>query len=336
MACRSPEPPPTPFSPGLPLSDRIWAVVLAGGEGERLRPLTEAWLGRHVPKQYCTFVGTRSMLEHTLDRAAHLTTPERIVTVIARAHLALPVGPHRAFARGRVVLQPNNRDTGPGVFLALAEVHRADPEAMVAIFPSDHFVHPEPAFLRQVRIAMAAARLLDRLVLLGAEPNALQLDYGWVQPGRLVDDRGLGQRVRFVERFVEKPDLGSAGLLRHGGAVWNTMVIVGPLRRLWAAGRRWLPDVLDRIEDVEHALGTRWEKEALERVYQEMPERNFSRDLLQPAAGELAVVTLSGIRWSDWGTADRIAASLADLGKRPAFADVARRDRRGRRAWCSG
>lgn len=93
---------------------RTWVVVLAGGDGERLRFFTERWLGRHVPKQYCTFVGTRSMLEHTLDRALQVSAPECIVTVMGRSHVGLPIPQHPALSKGRVVLQPANRDTAPG------------------------------------------------------------------------------------------------------------------------------------------------------------------------------------------------------------------------------
>src|SRR6185295_10518614 len=66
----------------------LWSIVLAGGEGERLRPLLQQWLGHHRPKQYCTFVGTRSMLQHTLDRLAPLSGPENRITVVMRSHLA--------------------------------------------------------------------------------------------------------------------------------------------------------------------------------------------------------------------------------------------------------
>ena len=59
-----------------------WAIVLAGGEGERLRPQIKGWLGYHCPKQYCTFVGRRSMLQHTLDRAKQLVPADRIITVM--------------------------------------------------------------------------------------------------------------------------------------------------------------------------------------------------------------------------------------------------------------
>lgn len=63
-----------------------WSIILAGGEGERLRPFIQRWLGVPIPKQYCTFVGTRSMLQHTWDRADRVTPPEQKVTVVSRHH----------------------------------------------------------------------------------------------------------------------------------------------------------------------------------------------------------------------------------------------------------
>jgi mannose-1-phosphate guanylyltransferase len=222
---------------------RVWTVVLAGGEGERLRPLTEQWLGQHLPKQYCTFVGTRSMLEHTLDRAMQLSPSQRVVTVMARSHASLPLRGHRALSQGSVVLQPDNRDTAPGVFLALTYVYAADPDATVVIFPSDHFIHPEDLFVRQVHGAMLAAIVLDRVVLLGVAPHGLEIDYGWIQPGPALDDRRAGCRAHAIRMFVEKPPKAVAQAFQRTCALWNTMVVAASARRLWALGRRCLPDV---------------------------------------------------------------------------------------------
>ena len=160
----------------------LWSIILAGGNGMRLRPLIEQWLGRHKPKQYCTFIGTRSMLQHTLDRADQLCTPEHKVTVIAREHLceasALPVE-GRA---GKVILQPVNRDTAAAIFLALAHVRAHDPKATVVLYPSDHFVYPEDRFIGVVRCAIKAARQLkDHIILLGVPPDKVDLEYGWEQ-----------------------------------------------------------------------------------------------------------------------------------------------------------
>src|SRR5688572_3299361 len=75
------------MSQGLMKKACRWVVILAGGEGRRMRPLIQAWLGEDRPKQYCTFTGSRSMIQHTLDRALQLVEPEHIVTVTCRGHL---------------------------------------------------------------------------------------------------------------------------------------------------------------------------------------------------------------------------------------------------------
>src|SRR2546427_9982657 len=111
--------------------DHAWSIILAGGDGERLRSLTERWFGYHKPKQYCAFTGTRSMLQHTLDRADVLTTPERRVTVIGRSHLW--TAPRQLWEgnTGKLLVQPANRDTAAGMVLGLAYVRSQQPQGRV-------------------------------------------------------------------------------------------------------------------------------------------------------------------------------------------------------------
>ena len=160
-------------------SRRSWSVVLAGGEGERTRPFIERWLGRHRPKQYCTFVGTRSLLQHTIDRADRISRPDRRVTVVARGHRQ--DAQSQLGGRGRVVFQPANRGTAPGVFLPLTFVRAADPDATVVIYPSDHFVWPESRFVRAIARAISESEACpERPILLGVTPDRPETDYGWI------------------------------------------------------------------------------------------------------------------------------------------------------------
>ena len=119
---------------------RLWSIILAGGEGERVRPLIQAWLGCHKPKQYCSFIGTRSMFQHTLDRAVRLTRPERIMSVIARGHLQEALAQLEGRDAGTVLVQPKNCNTAAGIFLPLTFIRAQDASATVVIYPSDHFV----------------------------------------------------------------------------------------------------------------------------------------------------------------------------------------------------
>src|SRR5680860_644120 len=190
--------------------NKLWSIVLAGGEGERVRPLVQRWLGHHRPKQYCTFVGTRSMFQHTLHRAAKLTTPDRMVTVVAHGHGNEPWAQLDGIPGIQVLRQPLNRDTAAGIFLPLAYIRARDPAATVVIYPSDHFVYPEDRFLEVVQFAVQIAeRPPWRLVLLGVQPDRLELEYGWIQPGPTFD-QATSCRVWAVQAFLEKPDIGQA------------------------------------------------------------------------------------------------------------------------------
>lgn len=299
-------------------SGRRWSIVLAGGRGERLASFTERWLGRPVPKQYVAFVGGRSMLQHTLDRASRISSPEDIVTVVAREHAGYwrsQVG--GALARG-LVTQPVNRDTAAGIFLPLARVRAMDPGATVAIFPSDHFIYPESRFVAAVETALRAAEELpQRLVLLGVRPDEPEPDYGWIFRGRELLD--LGRKVHAVRTFLEKPSAEDARAAREEGALWNTMIMAAKVETLWRLGWRYLPQLMFRFESYVESIGTPHENSALASIYADMPMRNFSSDLLQRARTEVAAIELEGVVWSDWGRAERIAETLARLGKRPAW-----------------
>lgn len=300
-------------------SDQLWSIILAGGEGRRLSSLVHRWLGRPQPKQYCTFVGTRSMFQHTLDRASRLTPPDRIVTVVAHSHRRETLSQLEDRRAGTLLFQPTNRDTAAGVFLPLTYIRARAPQATVVLYPSDHFVYPEERFLDTVRHAVRIAELRpDRLVMLGASPDRLELDYGWIQPGQSLADLP-DEPVQTVRSFLEKPDAAQADVALQAGALWNTLVFAANVELLWTLGWQCLPDMMPLFERLSQAIGGPEEGRALAVIYRDMPAKNFSSDLLQLVPDKLAVVGLTGVLWSDWGKPERIAETLRRIDRRPAF-----------------
>jgi len=297
-----------------------WSILLAGGEGERTRPFIERWLGEHKPKQYCTFVGTRSLFQHTVDRADRLSHPERRVVVAAESHREDVRSQMEGRAPGRILFQPENRGTAPGVFLPLTYVLAEDPEATVVVYPSDHFVYPEGAFLGAVADAVAVLeRTPQRAVLLGVVPESPEPDYGWILPGPEVGMAVGEHRVRSVARFLEKPENGSAKRAMAHGGLWNTLVIVAKAKALWSLGRQCFPRVMELFQWLAMSLGTAQETEVRESIYRMMPVRDFSSHLLQRVPEMLAVLELGGVLWSDWGRPERIDRTLRQIGRKPAF-----------------
>jgi mannose-1-phosphate guanylyltransferase len=300
-------------------SDQLWSIILAGGEGTRVTSLVHRWLGRPQLKQYCAFVGTRSMFQHTLDRATRLTPPDRTVTVVAHNHRREALAQLDGRGGSTILFQPTNRDTAAGVFLPLAYIRARAPQATVVLYPSDHFVYPEDRFLEAVRhIVRIAESRPDRLVMLGVAPDRLELDYGWIRPGQSIADLP-GEPAQTVRSFLEKPDAAQADAALRAGALWNTLVFAANVDLLWTVGWQCVPDMMPLFERLSQAIGGPEEGRALNVIYRDMPAKNFSSDLLQRIPGKLAVVELTGVLWSDWGKPERIAETLRRIDRRPAF-----------------
>ena len=222
-------------------SDPLCGIVLAGGEGKRLRPFVHLLRKDLLPKQYVNFIGSRSMLEHTLNRAERLIPSERLSTVINEAHLGFPDVQRQIWKRPAqtLVVQPQNRETGPGLLLPLIYLTKHYPNAVVAILPSDHFVFEEEKLMRYVHHAHQCVKdNPSQLVLLGIEPDREDSEYGYILPEKTL--KGSPGLVS-VSAFIEKPDPGKARDLILNGALWNTMIMVCEPRPFSVSPLKWGP-----------------------------------------------------------------------------------------------
>ena len=217
-----------------------------------------------------------------------------------------------------MLLQPFERGTASGVLLPAHWIRTRAPEATVAYFPSDHLVVEEDLFMEHVaEAADFVDRHPERIVLLGAPATEPETEYGWIEPGPPLNRSG--RPVHAVHRFVEKPSAEVARACLAAGACWNTFVFVAKARTLVEIGRQQVPRVHAVLERMVHASGRRASLDALWRGYASMPTANFSRDVLQSVPARLAVTSLTGVTWSDWGSPRRVVASLLRLGLRPSW-----------------
>ncbi|MEW6681305.1 MAG: sugar phosphate nucleotidyltransferase [Nitrospirota bacterium] len=292
------------------------AIVLAGGSGQRLRPFVHRMRGDALPKQYVRFTGSRSLLEQAFDRVERLIPPERVYTIAGVSHLQFPEAEDQLSGRppGTVILQPENKETAPGVLLPLLHLVARYPDSVVAVFPSDHFIDPEGLFMGYVDLAFQAVEHHPTsLVLLGAEPHHAEPEYGYVVPA--CNEVGqLNSNFRRVLTFVEKPTPESAKKLVELGALWNTLVMTFRPKTLLDLIARVEPPLRAAFERIRFAIGTPQEARAVEDVYRDLQPVNFSRTVLAATPGRrspvLLVLPARGVSWSDWGSEQRIMSAL--------------------------
>jgi mannose-1-phosphate guanylyltransferase len=277
-----------PAYPSWPPRDDAWAIVLAGGDGTRLRPLVREVFGDDRPKQYAPLFGLESLLGQTLNRVGLLFPPHRSVIVSREQHAAY-VAAETLASGSPVLLQPENRGTAMGVLFPAHWIYRQDPEATVVVFPSDHLILEEALFMAHVEEVMAFVdRHPEWLVLLAAQASEPETEYGWIEPGEALEPTTGGLICR-ARRFREKPRVEAARAFLARGWLWNTFVFAAKVSTLIEAGRRFLPELHELLAATAAFAGTKRERWAIEQAYARAPVRNFSRSILQAPLLPLAV-----------------------------------------------
>jgi len=295
-----------------------WAMVLAGGEGIRLRPLTEYVSGDSRPKQFARLLGHRSLLRQTLERTALGISWARTVVVAHHRHAKYLAEELAGRAEPHVLLQPDDRGTGAAVLLGARWITSRQPDAILAVFPSDHFVRNAPAFMHHIlAIADHVRRHAGPLVLLGARPTDPQSQYGWIELGALLGRVG-GEPLNRVAGFVEKPSPEAARVACARGDLWSTFVLVGSAQALVGLGWQAAPVVSERLGEIRWTATPDEDVPAIASAYARIPRLDFSRDILERQPSLLTVSRLpTSIVWSDWGTLDRVVTSLRAAGLTP-------------------
>ncbi len=295
-------------------SGQVWPVILANMNGDHGSLSIQQRLGYNKPMQFRAFLGTRSMFQHTVDRADMLATPQRKVILCSDLYRDEVLAQIGTRISGRLIAQPFERNTASGLFLALTYVMARDHKATVVVYPSDHFVYPEDRFTGAVTAAIeAAGELENRLIVLGYRPSLLESDCEWICPGKEVVLKSE-RRLQFIRIIVEKSEPLKVRSLMRAGALRNTMIFACKAEALWRLGWRFLPEMMRLLQRFLAAIGTGDEQFELVNIYQQMPSYSFFSDFLAHAARYVAVLELHDVTWSHWRQVEHVTGTMQTLG----------------------
>ncbi len=293
-------------------ANHTWVLVLAGGEGSRLRSLTTSGNGVTVPKQFCSIRGGASLLQETLERAESIVPRHRIRVILAEHQRQWWKSHLRLMSASTPFVQPQNRGTGIAILLPLLQILYRDPKARIVVLPCDHFVQDEETL--SMSIHQGLARLQSRSVdvlMLGIEPEMPDPELGYIVPARGVDDDLTG-----VSQFVEKPSVLYAQELIAQGGLWNAFIVVAKaqgLLRLFENRHPRAIKVLRRFVELE--LRGLLEQPFADAVFERLPHVDFSLDVVTGQEPHLNVQRVPRCGWSDLGTPRTVSETLRKLGR---------------------
>jgi mannose-1-phosphate guanylyltransferase len=291
-----------------------WAVILAGGDGTRLQSMTRAITGDNRPKQFVSVIGGSTLLNQTRQRVALSIEPDQTLVVVTRKHRRFYEPLANEIPRGLLLEQPLNKGTAPAILYALLHVANRSPKAVVALFPSDHFLSDDEEFMSHIDVAIDAVEVQpESVMLLGITPMAPETEYGWIEPHSSILASAQKSITR-VRRFWEKPSLNVATSLMERGCLWNSFVMVGRVDALLKMTRAAMPETYDAFDAVAPTFQTAAEREALSQLYSQIEDSNFSHQVLAVRPEDLMVMRVGDIGWSDLGEPNRVLSTLARIG----------------------
>ena len=272
----------------------IFAVVLVGGKGKRLRPLST----NARPKAFLSITKDRkTMFRVTVDRIRKIIPPVRILVSANASHAALIKKDFPGLRNENLLLEPVSRNTAPAIGFAARAIKERHPNAIMVIIPADQYILDEKKYLDAIKRGAAFARDNDSLVLLALRPAFASTGFGYVKVAKsqfkVQGSRFKGKDIYKVKKFVEKPNLETARrFIKDGRFFWNAGAFIFSANSLLRAMAKFAPDIFSLIMQLDG--------ERNGRVYRKFPDISIDYALMERADNIYCVK--GGYRWRDVGS----------------------------------
>ena len=286
------------------MANQIYALILAGGSGERFWPLSR----RATPKQLLCLVSETALLEETVARVSGWIPPERILVLTNIEQEKSVRQLLKKFPKENIVAEPAKRDTAAAMALGTAWVAARDHAATMVVLPADHVIVDDKAYRETMALAAAAAEETGSLVTVGIKPTWACPGFGYIEQGKPVPLKSCasGDLVRRVVRFREKPNADLAeSFLRKGNFRWNAGMFVWSVATVLTEFNRHAPELADFISQI--LAPGKFEKVLAER-FPKLPRVSFDYAIMEKA--DRVLVVEAAFDWDDVGSWTALAKYL--------------------------
>ena len=277
----------------------FYPVILAGGRGTRFWPLSR----KKRAKQLLALDGKETMIQQTVARLLPIAPPKRF-WIVTNGDLRPAIREQLPrLAPKQILAEPVGRNSGPAIGLTAFLLLRQAPDAVIGMFPSDHVITDQKAFLATLQRGIQIAAEGENIVVLGVRPTRPETGYGYIEVGATATNRSL--RVR---RFTEKPDPQKAAeFLAEGNFFWNSGMFLWSARTLANAMREYLPRTAPLLDQIAEVYGTAKFAATFRRLYPKCENISIDYAVLEPrsAKGETAANIFclpADFGWNDLGS----------------------------------
>jgi mannose-1-phosphate guanylyltransferase len=277
----------------------MYIVIMAGGSGTRFWPASRA----HKPKQFLKLFGDKTFFQDTVERVLPLAGYEAIYTVTTKDLKDSITACCPNFNPRNIIIEPIGRNTAPCIGLASIYIRKSDPDAVIMVIPSDHYISEKDLFLTISNQACGYARR-GQIVTLGIPPTRPETGFGYIQYGDpLVTAKGRADAIgaRQIIQFVEKPNKELAiEFVRSGNYLWNSGMFYFTAETILNNIARFLPELYDGLLEIQRAIGTPREREIINQIFPAFPSISIDYGVMEKTKD--IVVIPSPLGWSDMGT----------------------------------
>jgi mannose-1-phosphate guanylyltransferase len=280
--------------------DHVYAVIMAGGGGTRLWPISR----KNRPKQLLPLVEDRTLFQTTFERLNGLFLPEQVLVVTVEAQAKELQAQVPSIPLENYLIEPTPRGTASVVGFAAAVLKKRDPQAVMVILPSDHYIRNKDLFHLLLHIAVDVAQK-GYLVTLGITPTYPAIAYGYIQRGEIIPGQ-FPYPVYHVKRFKEKPTESQARkMIAHGDHSWNSGMFIWRVDRILEEFDRQMPDLKSALDKISDTWGTPNQEVTLRTIWPGLRVEMIDYGIMERAK-QVALLPAGGLEWSDVGSWDSL------------------------------